>query len=208
MTDSPVGIIAGSGRLPHLVADRLHDRGDRVLICSISRENNGELKQAADRFYSVEPADFGSIPELLRTNGVKELLMVGDVDKTQLYDSQRLNKVDDTVKRELKKLTNKGDQKIIKAAARLLRLQGLKVIGVNEVLDNFLTPRGHIAGPPLTGEDEQTLEVLENLAVKLADEEVGQAVIGKKQSVVAVEAAEGTDRLISRAGELAGEGCV
>lgn len=208
MMSAPVGVIAGSGDLPEIVAQKLREKGNKIVVCSITPDRNGELENKSDVYFSVSPPEFGSVPDRLRSHGVKKLLMVGDVDKTQLYNQEKIEEADETVKDELKQLKNKGDQKIIQVAARLLRLKGLKVIGVNEVLEDYLTPTGHVAGPEARQEELLTLSVIENIAIKLADYEVGQAVIGKKQSVVAVEAAEGTDRLIRRAGELAGNNCV
>ncbi|MGM0380458.1 MAG: LpxI family protein [bacterium] len=208
MSDAPVGLIAGEGTLPLMAARELKKRGDKVLACNITRQSVSRLKSMVDEIHDIDPAQFNTIPDLLASKGVEKLLMVGNVDKKRLYDEEELEKADDEIQDELAALRDKGDQKIIKRAAQLLRLKGLKVMGVDEVLADYITPDGHLAGPEITEGARSTLEVLQAVTEKLADEEVGQAAVGKKQSVIAVEGVEGTDRLIRRAGKLAGENCV
>lgn len=204
MNRPPVGIIAGSGYLPVLAAQKFKQRERKVCLYSLTENPHPELDSTVDETYSIDPAKFGSVPQLLSDNGVKELLFVGDVDKKKIFKEEDHEKADSTVESELDQLKNKGDDQLIKTAARLLRLKGIKVLGLDEVLGEFLTPAGHIAGPEPPADSLETLEILTSLGIKLADHEVGQAVVGKNQAVVGVEAVEGTDRLIERCGELAG----
>jgi len=208
MSDSPVGLIAGEGTLPLLAARALKKRGNKVLACNIARQSAFRLQSIVDEIHEIDPARFDTIPELLASRGVKKLLMVGNVDKKQLYEEGKLENAAPEIKKELASLKNKGDQKIIKKAAKLLRLKGMKIMGVDEVLAEYITPAGYLGGPKPAEDEISTLEVLESLTIKLADEEVGQAAVGKRQSVIAVEGLEGTDKLIRRAGRLAGKNCV
>lgn len=208
MTGAPVGIIAGEGPLPVLAAQALQEDGRRVVVCGLTSSPAEQLREIADDLRTITPDQFGIVPEYFLERGVEELLMVGNVDKTQLYDPDRREGADEAVQSLLSSLPAKGDENLIKAAARLLQVKGLTVIGVDEVLSDRFTPEGHLAGPPLSEADRGTLRVLETLAGNLADEEVGQTVSGHQQSVVAVEASEGTDAMIRRTGEIAGAGCV
>ncbi len=208
MSETPVGLIAGEGTLPVLAARTLKERGNKVLVCNVARSSAPRLKSIVDEIHDIDPSRFDTVPELLSSQGVKKLLMVGNVDKKQLYEEGELENANPEVREELDGLEDKGDQEIIKKAARLLRLKGMKVMGVDEVLADYLTPAGHLAGPQPAEGALQTLEVLRSLTARLADEEVGQAAIGKNQSVIAVEGVEGTDMLIRRAGRLAGKNCV
>ncbi len=208
MNESPVGLIAGEGTLPLLAARTLKQKGNKVLACNVTRRPASRLKSVVDELHDIDPAQFDTVPELLSSRGVEKLLMVGNVDKKQLYEEGELENANPGVREELVDLEDKGDQEIIKKAAKLLRLKGMQVMGVDEVLADYLTPAGHLAGPRASEDDLRTLEILRSITARLADEEVGQAAVGKNQSVIAVEGVEGTDMLIRRAGRLGGKDCV
>ncbi len=208
MNRPPVGIIAGSGLLPVLAARKLKEENREVRSYNLTDSPHEELADCVDSTHQIDPARFGSVPDMLQEHGIKELLFIGDVDKKKIFQQKNHDRADSTVEKELDNLEKKGDHQLIKTAARLLRLKGIKIIGVERVLGDYLTPPGLIAGPEPGPSEFSTLDVLADLGIKLADQEVGQAVIGKNQSVVAVEAVEGTDRLIERSAELAGVGTV
>ncbi|GEM_PF-725590 len=208
MSQSPVAILAGTGSLPLLAAKKFKQRDRRVNLYSLTSTPHPELHEVVDHFNMVEPERFGTVPRMLSEDGVKEVLLVGDVDKKKIFDQKVHENADAAVKRQLDKLKDKGDDEIIRAAARMLKFRGLRVLGVNEILADQLTPAGHIAGPEPSEYCLATLTKLSSLAVKLVDEEVGQAVTGKEQTVVAVEGVEGTSQLIRRSSRLAGDGLV
>lgn len=208
MNDPPVGLLAGEGRIPLLAARKLREQGRRVVVCCLERSRDPELESLAEHLRVITPGEFGSVPDYFKDHGVNELLMVGNVDKTSLYDEDARESAEDEVVEIIDRLPIKGDENLIKAGARLLRLQGLSILGVDDVMPEYFTPPGPLAGPPMTEENRRTLDVLESLATLLADQEVGQTVSGKKQSVVAVEGAEGTSAFLRRTGELTGPGSV
>ncbi len=208
MSQNPVAILAGTGSLPLLAARKFKQRDRRVNLYSMTASPRPELREVADEFHQIEPERFGAVPRMLSEDGVKEVLLVGDVDKKKIFDRQVHENADATVKRQLDELSDKGDKEIIRAAARMLKFRGLRVLGVNEILSDRLTPAGHIAGPEPPEDCLATLNKLSSLAVKLVDEEVGQVVTGKEQTVVAVEGVEGTSELIRRSAKLAGPGLV
>ncbi len=208
MIQPPVGILAGTGKLPVMVAEKLKQQEREVYLYRLSQTSGEEFGRLVDRVATVDPTRFSFVPDRLKEDGVKEVILVGDVDKKQIFDSSAYKKADTGVVRKLANLEAKGDNEIVQLACRMLEKKNLRVIGVDEVLAENLTPPGLIAGPKPGPEALATLDVLSSLAIKLADEEVGQAVTGKEQAVIAVEGVEGTSELVARSGELAGSGFV
>lgn len=207
-TTRPVGIIAGDGQLPVLASKRLVDRGRNLFVCFLEEHPPDQLVERADDVVQLDPARLESVPTFFLDHNVEELFLVGDVDKTSLYDEENIDDADGAVLNILENLPNKGDEYLIKAATRYLSSRGLTVKGIDTLFADQFMPYGHVGGPEPTPQIRQTIRTLKPVGRFSADREIGQTVMGKKQSVVAVEAVEGTRRVIERAGELAGESCV
>jgi DUF1009 family protein len=205
---SPYGILAGSGDLPSVVAQELKERNRDVVAAFINPDVPDDLRNSVEVGRFFKPEHFGEVPEFFLDHNVEELVMVGGVDRSLLYDEDRLDNADETVSSELASAETKEDEELIRTAVELLESFGLTVTGIDQLLESKLSPSGHQAGPPPKNNDCATVNQLADVAIALADHEVGQTVLGKHQSTVAVEAAEGTNRTIRRAGELAGDGLV
>ncbi|MFB6355083.1 MAG: UDP-2,3-diacylglucosamine diphosphatase LpxI domain-containing protein, partial [bacterium] len=167
-----------------------------------------DLPTEADEYESLDITNLGSIPHYFLDRDVTELYLLGDVNKRQIFDESRLDNVDSTVDNLLSTIDNKGDQNLIRAGVRYLEMKGLDVRGVDDLFDDLIPRERVLAGPDCRGEFQDTLSVLEPVATSMADYEVGQSVFGKNETVVAVEAVEGTSQTIRRAGEQAGENCI
>lgn len=204
----PVGIIAGGGRLPLLVARRLARRNRAVVVCTVAGDPPDELGEVALARRRIDLADLESLPSFFEEHDVREVIMVGTVERTRLYQDDRVARADPAAGELLDALPDKRDINLIEAGADFLREHGFRILGLDEVMEENLTPEGHLAGPSPTDDQKRTLDVLEEVARALVEHDVGQAVAGKRQSVVALEAAEGTDAMIRRAGSLAGPGGV
>ncbi len=203
-SSQPVAILAGTGELPVMVAEKLKSQDRPVFLYRFSRDEQVDFTGLVDSDTDIDPTRFSFVPEKLKQDGVKEVILVGDVDKKQIFDSQAHEKADPGVRNKLADLTAKGDDALIRLACKMLERRGLRVVGVDEILSEKLTPEGLIVGDPPDSDDMATVELLSALAIKLADEEVGQVVTGKQQAVIAVEGVEGTSELIRRSRELAG----
>ncbi len=206
--NTPVGIIAGDGQLPLLVARSFERQGRGVVVCTVAGDPPDELDEIARARRRIDLTDLESLPAFFEGHDVRDVIMVGAVDRTRLYEDERVARADPAAGGWLGDLPDKRDINLIEAGADFLREHGFRILGLDEVLGDRLTPQGHLAGPALTDPQKRTLEVLRSVAGALVQHDVGQAVAGKRQSVVAVEAAEGTDAMIRRAGSLAGPGCV
>jgi DUF1009 family protein len=205
---SPFGILAGSGQLPSIVVRELKDRNREVVAAFINPDVPEDLRNIVDVGRFFKPEHFGEVPEFFLDHQVEELVMVGGVDRSLLYEEDRLENADEAVSSELTATESNQDEELIRTAVELLESFGLSVTGIDQLLASKLSPSGHQAGPVPDDEYRETMNQLVDVAISLADHEVGQTVLGKRQSTVAVEAAEGTNRTIRRAGELAGDGLV
>lgn len=204
----PVGLIAGEGELPVLASDRLIEDGYDVYICYLEGAPPEELRDRSVKTIPFDPGELGSVPAFFTEHDVDELYLLGNVDKTALYDEGNLSSADSTVTNLLDRLPDKGDEYLIKAATKYLSSRGLEVRGIHDLFEDSLMPEGHVAGPAPGDEQQKTIDALKPIARAVADAEVGQTVLGKRQSVVAIEAVEGTQKAIERAGRLAGSGIV
>lgn len=204
----PVGIIAGGGRLPLLVARRFARRGRGVVACTVADDPPDELDEVVRARRRIDLADLESLPPFFQQHDVREVIMVGTVERTRLYADDRVAEADPAAGNLLDALPDKRDINLIEAGADFLRGHGFRILGLDEVMGESMTPEGHLAGPAPTEDQQRTLDVLEGVAGALVEHDAGQAAAGKRQSVVALEGAEGTDAMIRRAGSLAGPGCV
>ena len=208
MDREPFGVLAGTGRLPELVLDQLEERGRPVVLGLLGDREPPERDHGLRAVRPFAPEHFGDVPDFFLEQGVTDLVMAGSVDRSLLYDDERLDRADDVVQSNLNELDSHGDENLIETAVEVLEACGLTVRGIDEVLERYLSPEGHQAGPNPDEHQLETLESLKDVAVDLADREVGQTILGKRGSVVAVEAAEGTNRTIRRAGRYAESGLV
>lgn len=202
--NSPFGLIAGEGTVPRRAVDRFQEQDRDVVVAGLEPATEGTYEDVS-AFRRFEPHELGSVPDFFNDHDVDDLLMLGNVDKSRLHDARQREQADTVVQGILNKVSDRGDLQLLKAAAQYLRVEGLRLRGLDEVFPDWLTPSGHLAGPT-ESPDESTVSVLWPLARELADREVGQTVLGAQGSVVALEAIEGTTRAIRRAGELAGKG--
>ncbi|MFB6226732.1 MAG: LpxI family protein [bacterium] len=208
MSDRPFGLLAGSGQLPEIVVEKLQEQNRSVVACHLTPSPSRKLRESVDSDKVFPPEKFGEIPEFLSDRDVRELVMVGSVDRSLLFEDDRMENADEVVSGRVDNQSSNQDESLLEAAVEVLETYGITVRGVDTILDDLLTPVGHLGGPSLRPEDEKTLQCLADIGPFLSDREVGQSILGKRQSVVAVEAAEGTNETIRRAGQLAGSGTV
>lgn len=208
MDREPYGVLAGTGRLPELVLNELEEQERSVVLGLLGDRETPERSDSLREVRSFAPEHFGEVPGFFLEHGVSDLVMAGSVDRTVLYDDDRIEDADEVVQSNLDELESHGDEDLIATAVEVLESCGLTVRGIDDVLENYLSPESHQAGPSPEEHQLDTLESLKEISVALADREVGQTVLGKRSSVVAVEAAEGTNRTIRRAGRYVQSGLV
>jgi UDP-2,3-diacylglucosamine hydrolase len=207
---APIGLIAGNGRFPLLVLDAARALGYDVTVVAIKEEIGPELVERAAALgaplHTVSLGQLGRCIELLRQAGCAQAIMAGQVKHAKLFANIT---PDWTLMQVLMRLRAKSTDALIAAIADVMRGKGIELLDSTLFLQPLLAREGHIAGPGLDEAAPADLAFGYRMADAVAGLDIGQTVVVKDQAVVAVEAMEGTDETIRRAGRLAGPGtCV
>jgi len=205
-----LGLIAGNGRFPFLVLDAARAAGHDVSVVAIKEEAFPDLAEAARRasaaFDWVSLGQLGTCIKLLKAAGVSQAVMAGQVKHAKLFSGIV---PDLTLLGVLMRLKARNTDALISGVADVLRDNGIELIDSTALLAPLLARGGVVTKRAPRGEEQTDLEFGYRIADALAGLDVGQTVVVKARAVVAVEAMEGTDATITRAGQLAGPGaCV
>ena len=206
---SPLGIIAGAGRFPFLVAEGARRAGRSVIIVGLKGLADPALRQHADRFYWSGVVRLGQWIRIFRRTQVHEAIMAGSVRKSEMYGRLRLLRYwpDWTsIKLWFFEVPDRRNDTILRVTAEHLQRKGITLT------DSVQYCREHLPGAGVLTRQQPTPAQLRDIAFgwRIAKElgrlDIGQAIAVKEQEVIAVEAIEGTDRMIQRAGELCRHG--
>ena len=203
-----LGLIAGNGRFPFLVLEAARAAGHDVTVVAAKEETFPELTDAAKRTGSeihwVSLGQLGTCISLLKKAGVSHAVMAGQVKHTKIFS---LGITPDwTMAKVLGKLMSRNTDGVIGAVAGVLRENGIELMDSTALLTPLLASPGVLTTRSPTEEEQKDLAFGYRIADQIAGLDVGQTVAVKHQAVVAVEAMEGTDEVIARAGHLAGPG--
>ncbi|MHC4187259.1 MAG: LpxI family protein [Planctomycetota bacterium] len=210
-SDKVLGLIAGSGRLPFLVASSAKRAGLKVICVGLVDNAEIELSEKVDVFYEVAIARPGSWIHKLRRHGVRETVMVGQVAKSRLFTPKRiLYYLPDWRAfrifywRLLGK--DKRNDSILCAVADELASGGIILENSTMYCKEHLASEGLMTGGKLSSIIRNDIEFGWEIVKKLGELDIGQAITVKEREVIAVEAIEGTAEMISRTGEFCKSG--
>ncbi len=203
-----LGLIAGNGRFPFLVLGAARAAGDAVTIIAIKEEAFPALEELAARppradFHWVSLGQLGTWLSLMKEAGVTQAVMAGQVKHTKLFTDIV---PDMTALGVLMKLKSRSTDAIIAAVADVLRDHGITVLDSTAYVTPLLAKEGVLTRRAPTGDERVDLDFAYTVADAIAGLDIGQTIAVKSAAVVAVEAMEGTDAVIARAGQLAGSG--
>ena len=202
-----LGLLAGNGRFPFLVLDAARAQGHEVTIVAIKEETFTELNAAAERhaapIHWISLGQLGTCINVLKKAGVTTAVMAGQVKHTKIFGGVI---PDMTFIAVLRKLTSRNTDGVIGAVANVLREHGIELIDSTSLLTPLLAKPGVLTNRAPTEDEQRDLEFGYKMADVIAGLDIGQTIAVKHQAVVAVEAMEGTDEVIGRAGHLAGPG--
>ena len=203
-----LGLIAGSGPLPFEVASAARERGLRVAVAAIEDNADPALARAVDGpFAWLNAGELGKLVEFLRGSGAREVILAGAVSKRALLADPSRLRPDARALALLGRLAARGDDAILRAVADELEREGLPVVDSTRYLAQRMTRRGVLCGPPLEPAVRDDLALGLRVVASLGPHDVGQACVVRQGTVLAVEALEGTDRMVRRAAEF-GAGAV
>jgi UDP-2,3-diacylglucosamine hydrolase len=203
-----LGLIAGNGRFPFLVLDAARAAGHDVTVIAIKEEAFPDLVDAAARppaaaVHWVSLGQLGKCIKLLKDADVSQAVMAGQVKHTKLFADIV---PDFTLAGVLMRLKSRNTDALISGIADVLGQHGIALLDSTRFLEPLMAREGVLTARAPTEEERRDLEVGYRAADHIAAMDVGQSVAVKSAAVVAVEAMEGTDQMIARAGQLAGPG--
>ena len=195
------GLIAGTGRFPFRVLEAARARRLDMVVAAIKEETFPEIESCG---YPVHWLGLGQLGKLIRVfadAGVAKAIMAGQVKHAQIFGASL---PDFTMIRVLAGLKHKSTDEIIGAVAHELKEAGITLIDSTEFLRPHLVPEGVLTRRTLNSRERADVEFGRPIAHRIALMDIGQTIVVRDRAVVAVEAMEGTDATIQRAGELAG----
>ncbi len=201
-----LGLIAGMGELPKLVADEAREKGYRVFAIGLEPLADKNLSDHVDSVKRISVGKLGEIIGTLKKNHIKEAVMAGKVPKSLIFKSKVIP--DLRAVKLLFSLKDKSDDSILLAIAKELEKDGIKLLNTTDFSLSFMTPEGILTGERLSENEWKDIAFGWKIAKEIGRLDIGQTVVVKDQAVMAVEAIEGTDEAILRGGKLAGEGAV
>jgi DUF1009 family protein len=202
-----LGLIAGNGRFPFLVLDAARQQGHDVTVIATKEEAFRELDDAAARarapIHWISIGQLGECIDLLKGAGATHAVMAGQVKHTKIFGGIV---PDLTFLSVLTKLRSRNTDGLIGAVAEVLRRNGIELVDSTALLQPLLAKPGVLTRRPPTADEQKDFDFGYRMADVIAGLDIGQTIAVKHQAVVAVEAMEGTDEVIGRAGHLAGPG--
>ena len=205
----PLGVIAGAGRFPFLVADGARQAGRPVVVIGLRGLTDPALRDHADRFHWSGVVRLGQWTRLLRRAGAREAIMAGSVRKSEMYGRFRmLRYLPDwtSIRLWFFEVADRRNDTILRAVADHLQRRGITLTSSIQYC------RDHLPGPGVLTRRQPTraqwldIEFGWPIAREMGRLDIGQSIAVKEREVIAVEAIEGTDRMIERAGQLCASG--
>ncbi|MEJ5226490.1 UDP-2,3-diacylglucosamine diphosphatase LpxI [Thermodesulfovibrio sp.] len=195
-----IGIIAAQGRLPLLIAKELKEKGFKIATIGLEQLASDELRDVSDIFQSINIGQAGKIIDFLKKNNIKELILTGKFPKNLIFQREKI-KPDLKAMKMLFSASLRGDNELLKLIDKELQKEGIKIVEIGKICPELLTPEGILTKRKPTKDEWSDIEYGFKIAKKIGELDIGQTVVVKEKSVIAVEAIEGTDETILRAGK-------
>ena len=204
----PIGLIAGNGTFPFLVLRAARKLGHEVAVVAISGEAFPELETLAQEvgrtsFVWVELGALGKCIAALKDAGASRAVMAGQVKHVKLFGGVA---PDPTLLAAMRRLPANNTDALIAAVASVLQEHGISLMNSTALLSDLMARPGVMTAAAPNDQMQADFEFGYRVADTIAGLDIGQTIVVKSRAVVAVEAMEGTDAAIARAGRLAGHG--
>jgi DUF1009 family protein len=201
ITDNPkLGLIAGNGRFPFLVLDAARAQGYEVVVAAIKEETFPEIESRGAA--SVHWLSLGELSKLIETfqrEGVTRAVMAGQVKHKQIFSAIR---PDWRLAKLLLSLTTRNTDSLLGAIAKVLADEGIVLENSTSLLEPLLAKSGVLTKRAPSEQEKKNIEYGRTVARGLGQYDIGQTVVVAENACIAVEAMEGTDATIERAGQI------
>ncbi len=195
-----IGLIAGNRKFPLIFAQAARKRNYSVVAVAIKGDTARRLNKLVDKIHWLSLSEFSRIFEIFRSEGITDVVMAGQISPWRLF-SKEVGR-DPELRNILSNIKDKKADTIFGSIAERLKESGLKLVDSTLFLEDYLPKKGVLTRnePDFSGWDDVYFGL--DLAKEIARLDIGQTVAVKDKAIVAVEALEGTDRLIRRAGAI------
>ena len=201
-----IGLIAGSSRFPVILAEAAKKRGVKVFAVALKEETSPELERVVDKICWVNVGELGKAVDFLKKEEIRNAVMAGKVRLSHIYDKSL--KPDGYLKNILIKAADKRGDTLLLAVAGFLRRIGVRLLDCAMFLRDDIVKKGALTNVLPVKEQIEDIKFARPIIKLIAGMRIGQTIIVKNKAVVAIEALEGTDGAVKRAGRLCGEGAV
>lgn len=200
-----LGIIAGSGVYPRLLAEGARRAGvEKIVAAAFTGETDPTLEQEVELVEWMRIGQLGRLIKFFRSQNIHDAIMAGQIAPKNLFDLRP----DLKALMLLGKLKARNAESIFAAIADELAKVEVNLLPATTFLEDLLAQSGLIAGPKLSPRQEHDVELGWTVAKEIARLDIGQTIVIKNGTIVAIEALEGTNEAIKRGGTLAREGAV
>lgn len=195
-----IGLVAGYGELPLVFARKAKERGDTVIALGLKGSTSEELEKYVEKVYWFEWGDLKKAMLLAVTQRLGKIALLGKIKKEMLFKNS--GNFDEESNKIVKSSGGKKDYNILKGIANLVKTVGIEIIDPSPYLEELIPTKGILTKNKPDREEELDIEYGRKIAMELARLDIGQTVVVKDRTVIALEALEGTDETINRAGKL------
>jgi UDP-2,3-diacylglucosamine hydrolase len=195
-----IGLIAGNGKFPFLVLEAARAQGYEVVVAAIKEETFPEIEShGAAAVHWLSLGELSKLIETFQQADVRRAVMAGQVKHKQIFSSIR---PDWRLAKVLLSLTTRNTDSLLGAIAKVLGDEGITLERSTWLLEPLLVKAGGLTKRAPTQQEQQNIDYGRTVARNLAQHDIGQTVVIAESACVAVEAMEGTDATIARAGEI------
>ena len=196
---SPFAIVAGNGRLPLDVAVAARAKGLHIVGVGHRGETDSTIERHCDAFTWVKVGQLGKVCDFLVSQGVKQVTFAGGIRRVPLLGGLGL---DAKALAMIARLKSFRDDALLRGVAQELEALGMEVVSPTALVKHSLSARGLVAGPQPDAEQIRDMRLGIEVAKGLGSLDIGQTIVCHQGTVIAVEAIEGTDETLKRAGAL------
>lgn len=194
-----IGLIAGNGRFPFLVLDAARANGYEVVVAAIKEETFPEIEGKGAAVHWLSLGELSKLIDTFKSAGVTRAIMAGQVKHKQIFSSM---KPDWRLAKLLLSLGTRNTDSLLGAIAKVLADEGITLESSTRLLESLLAKPGVLTRRVPTEQERKNIAYGRAVARHLGQYDIGQTVVIAENACVAVEAMEGTDAAIDRAGQI------
>jgi DUF1009 family protein len=195
-----LGLIAGNGKFPFLILDAARAQGLDVVVAAIKEEASAEIaSHGASAVHWLSLGELSKLIDTFKQEGVSRAVMAGQVRHKQIFSSIR---PDWRLAKLLLSLRTRNTDALLGAVAKVLGDEGITLVNSTTLLEPLLAPAGVLTKRAPSEQERKNVEYGREVARRLGEFDIGQTVVIAETACVTVEAMEGTDATIERAGKI------